>query len=1557
MMERNHRKLRKPAKSASTSEGKASESPSHRDRQVPELDLESIASTVQEVSASSSVEGSVLPEDTVLARISARYSRNLHKAKLQPQASRRAVRIIESLPSLDAKTIDEWGLSSVIPTCSFLKQSTKAARPGENFVCNIKFGEDEETKIEKVKFHRFLGGDGIVFLVNTEDGQSFYLLVRLVINEVVLELASSLSAMEGNVSDPDGINTTRWLDTGLNPSLNSYYQPQGLMMKSINPVADDRRSLYLPFVINPPESEQYKGRRYRLLFNILGDNNPQRFAISKALDIGENIEYNRRRTSKLIVDFLETVTDDSHLTPKVRQLLQDFVSSYPKTIVPTVDGEKGTPDEGTNILLKVLQSLGSSLKQVSRRRNYDGKTLLHYTCALKSVSLSQYILEKDSQCLNTIDINSQGPIWTAIDVKSTKLISLLFDYGANLKIRDLRGYNPLEFARSRRPIRHKIVRKLAQLDEGVSSVSSGNADGGTRSMSVRARTKSIVFETGFTDLELSISLRASEAHLQAFHGNFEKLTETLSTPEKVNQFLNNKDINGTTALHQAIRGGHDDVFFLLLSFEELDLGVADIMEMTPLMLACYYSRVDFAKHILERTIGKKTIPVDQFGFTPIHVACLFGYSGVLSLFLGCETKESVKEMIFSGTRRHSKEKKSREVDSPYYLASLFGQHALLKTLIDYDKTLFTTRCSSEKVSPLHIACKRGHLKIVQMLVTDYKMPVDSVDKTGATPAILAARNGHEGVLAFLLASGASMEKKDPQGHCPLHMAALGGHTKALLLLSEKVSLEVTNKKGETALCLAIYNGHLALVKELLKHKANVNHCIPDKEEGEEDQSEKGKDKDKEGKERERKKEKVTEEKRAGMRPVHLAAAAGKHQILEVLVDSGADVNVQDKDGKTPLMLAVPHLQCVAFLVKQKNILLDMVDDEGKTALYHALASLNIKSAKEMILQGSEIHIADKNGKSPLDLDLGDHRDIILDVVKTRQEKSNSANAAIYKEAVAAFNQKASQGIDHLTKAGLLKNPAWDIAWFFANYADSLSKIQLGLFLGGEEDLKKETLLAFTSRIDFSDMSYDRALRHYLHFFMLPGEAQKIDRIMECFAHRYFQHNPGVFPDADTAFILAFSLIMLNTDLHNPSIKNKMTKDQFLRNNRGQWGPEHEDPPRDFYMKLYDAIAEEEIEFEREGYMFGGAERKGYLKKFSPPRTWTKRYFILKESCLYYFKGPKDEEPYGIIVLENLTVTKSGTKRFVLSTKDGAPVKYCKTSGSGVMVQGTQKEIILCTDTELARNEWMNSLQTNVSENPFYELIRKRIDHLVDKAQSTQEIYLTSEHVTQYLEWCALCQEAGNEKQLRDKWGDSLILCSTEGLLRYALIEDGKVNRIAFTQDLWVPELIQHLQKTKSTKFDFMEHFQIQDTLKKISKKILPNIRKYGETQICGYGLGSVFAIHMGLLLQSQGYTVKRVLTFGQPKVIAAKDFSSCNLLGLVRVLIPKDPAACLFDNHAHAGQQLVLTSKPQFEAMPTFGDQVSVPVKVAKNLMKKGATIAQDFSLASYSKALSTVKL
>ena len=60
-----------------------------------------------------------------------------------------------------------------------------------------------------------------------------------------------------------------------------------------------------------------------------------------------------------------------------------------------------------------------------------------------------------------------------------------------------------------------------------------------------------------------------------------------------------------------------------------------------------------------------------------------------------------------------------------------------------------------------------------------------------------------------------------------------------------------------------------------------------------------------------------------------------------------------------------------------------------------------------------------------------------------------------------------------------------------------------------------------------------------------GEAQKIDRIMEKLAERYCRDNPGAFASADGAYLLAFALIMLNTDAHNPHADRKLSAQDFV----------------------------------------------------------------------------------------------------------------------------------------------------------------------------------------------------------------------------------------------------------------------------------------------------------------------------------------------------------------------------------------------------------------------------
>ena len=61
---------------------------------------------------------------------------------------------------------------------------------------------------------------------------------------------------------------------------------------------------------------------------------------------------------------------------------------------------------------------------------------------------------------------------------------------------------------------------------------------------------------------------------------------------------------------------------------------------------------------------------------------------------------------------------------------------------------------------------------------------------------------------------------------------------------------------------------------------------------------------------------------------------------------------------------------------------------------------------------------------------------------------------------------------------------------------------------------------------------------------------QIDRIMDCFAKHYCLQNPRIFEETDTCFVVCFGIIMLNTVLHNPSVKVKTTEEDFIRQYRG-----------------------------------------------------------------------------------------------------------------------------------------------------------------------------------------------------------------------------------------------------------------------------------------------------------------------------------------------------------------------------------------------------------------------
>ena len=153
---------------------------------------------------------------------------------------------------------------------------------------------------------------------------------------------------------------------------------------------------------------------------------------------------------------------------------------------------------------------------------------------------------------------------------------------------------------------------------------------------------------------------------------------------------------------------------------------------------------------------------------------------------------------------------------------------------------------------------------------------------------------------------------------------------------------------------------------------------------------------------------------------------------------------------------------------------------------------------------------------------------------------------------------------------------------FLKDTPGLGRTQIGEFLSrGPADkypFHAEVLKEYVHTFDFSEMSFVKALRSFLGYFRLPGEAQCIDRLMEAFSKKLF-FDLGVgkpFASSDAAFVLAFSTIMLQTDLHNQNVTTKrMTREEFIRNNRGI--NDGESLPREYLEALYDEIKSKKIE--------------------------------------------------------------------------------------------------------------------------------------------------------------------------------------------------------------------------------------------------------------------------------------------------------------------------------------------------------------------------------------------
>ena len=195
---------------------------------------------------------------------------------------------------------------------------------------------------------------------------------------------------------------------------------------------------------------------------------------------------------------------------------------------------------------------------------------------------------------------------------------------------------------------------------------------------------------------------------------------------------------------------------------------------------------------------------------------------------------------------------------------------LLASGVDIDETDFSTGTA------LHVAVGQGNQSIVQLLV-EHGADLDAKSElNGARALHMAADFDEIAIIGRLLDNGADIEARDGELRTPLHRAAEAGLNGVVELLIDR-GADINDREGNfgaTPVQQAADNGHLETVELLLDRGAEIS----------------------------------TVDKR-GFSALSVAAMpqsfgnVGSGKLIEYLVAEGADINVRNAHGQTPLEYA------------------------------------------------------------------------------------------------------------------------------------------------------------------------------------------------------------------------------------------------------------------------------------------------------------------------------------------------------------------------------------------------------------------------------------------------------------------------------------------------------------------------------------------------------------------------------------------------------------------------------------------------------------------------------
>ncbi|XP_053323897.1 serine/threonine-protein phosphatase 6 regulatory ankyrin repeat subunit B-like [Spea bombifrons] len=450
--------------------------------------------------------------------------------------------------------------------------------------------------------------------------------------------------------------------------------------------------------------------------------------------------------------------------------------------------------------------------------------------------------------------------------------------------------------------------------------------------------------------------------------------------------------SGSKILQLASRGEWITLEQTLKGIDKGDLGSSENDQesgLTPFMIAVKENRLSIVERFLELGVNLNERTKDNR--TALHVAAAYSKEEIIRLLLNKKADPNIpggaKDQLpvhFAALRpsgavgviqtllkaSHKEARLAQDKDGciPLFLAVESGNLGVVKELLSV-QTDVQLRANNKKHgdTALHACCRKRDLEVAKALV-EHGASVDCQNGEGQTALHVVAWEGDETMLKFLHQCKANPNIADKMDRSPLHIAAERGHTGLVEILTEKfksnvlartkdgstlmhiasqcghpetalaflkkgVLLHMPNKSGAVCLHAAAKRGHAAVVKALLQKGSHVDARTKD-----------------------------------NYTALHIAAENCKPHVVQTLLGFGAQVQLKGGKGQeTPLHIAarIKDGEKVAEMLLKSGADVNVETENGETAMHIAARHGNLKMITALIEDGGELAWLSKVLESPL----------------------------------------------------------------------------------------------------------------------------------------------------------------------------------------------------------------------------------------------------------------------------------------------------------------------------------------------------------------------------------------------------------------------------------------------------------------------------------------------------------------------------------------------------------------------------------------------------------------